>query len=222
MLKVVIDFFNTDIPQYITEHRIEIMGSLLLILFESFRREIEREQKAVRAYFYRLCEHFAHIKEKVPSTDELSEMKKRFAKQFNVVPECFPSKTRARNGFLLFLETTTKFPWETKLEVYADFLKYQSKFEENDQPVESKLLHPMNRNSIKNVFAIFCGFYALGMIIETLPTLFTLETFNNFPMNLIGASIVIIIVAALTTFLYFLFVLAYKYIRKMYWKYLRN
>ncbi len=222
MLKIVLVFFNTDLPQYITEHRIEIMGSLLLILFESLRREIEREQKAVRAYFYRLCEHFAHIKEKVPSTDELSEMKKRFAKQFNVVPECFPSKKRAGDGFLLFLETTTKFPWATKLEIYADFLKYQSKFEENDQPVESKLLHPMNRNSIKNIFSIFCGFYAIGMIIETLPSLFTLETFNNFPMNLIGASIVIIVVATLATFLYFLFVLAHRYIRKMYWNYLRN
>ncbi len=221
-MEPIFNFICKEVPQYIIEHRIEIIGSLLLLLFDSLRKEINREQTAKRSYFYRLGDYFLNTDNMIPSPEELKMMKERFAQQFNVGVECFPAKQNAIDEFFLFLETTTKLSWTTKSVIHEKFSLLCSKFEENDYAVESQPIHQINKHSIRNVFSIFLGIYSLIMIIETVPSLFTLESFNNPFINVIGSLAAIGIVSGFATFCYFLFVIGYKYMKKIYWKILRK
>lgn len=208
--------------EYLKNHPIQLLGSILVIVCDTLRREINREQAAKRAYFSRLCDYIAHSYHMLPSPNSLEEMKRRFSKQFNVEPECFPAKNKASETLLLFLETTTKFSWSMKSSIYEKFESLKSRFEENDHVLESPLLHPINQNSTRHVFWTYCAVYSLIMVIATisaLPTNYSLCALCIFTLNAIAT---IALVSGVSTIFYFLFVVTHKLVKKIYWNIIRS
>ncbi len=208
--------------EYIKAHPIQLLGSYLAIVCDALRREINREQAAKRAYFYRLCDYIANTHNMLPSPASLKEMKKHFAKQFNVEPECFPSKNKASEALLLFLEATTRFPWSMKSLIYENFEFLKSRFEENDQVLESPLLHPINLISTRHVFWTYCVVYSMIMVIATIsnpPVNSSLCELYIFALSTIAT---IALVSGVSTIFYFLFVVTHKLVKKIYWTAIRR
>lgn len=208
--------------EYIKAHPIQLFGSILAIFFDALRQEINREQAAKRAYFYRLCDYIANTDNMLPSPGSLNEMKKRFAKQFNVEPECFPSKNKASEALLLFLEATTKFPWQMKSSIYEKYESLKSRFEENDHRLESPSLHPINLISARNVFWTYCVVYSIIMVIATIsdpPANYSLYALCIFALSAVAT---IMFVSGVSAIVYFLFVVTHKLVKKIYWTAIRR
>lgn len=212
----------STIEEYLNTHLIQLWGAILAIVFDALRREITRENTAKRAYIYRLCDYIANTHSMLPSPDSLKEMKKHFAKQFNVELECFPTKDKASEELLLFLETTTKFSWSAKSSIHEKFDALKFRFEENDQPLESPLLHPINRTTASHIFWTYCGVYSLIMIIATVSAPPVNESLCDLCIFALSTIVTIAFVSVLSTIFYFLLVIAHKLVKKIYWNIVRK
>lgn len=114
----------------------------------------------------------------------------------------------------LFLEATTKFPWQMKSSIYEKYESLKFRFEENDHRLGFPLLRPINLISARHVFWTYCVVYSRIMVIATIsdsPVNFSLCALCIFALNTIA---VIALASGVSTVFYFLFIVTHKLVKK--------